>query len=508
MKILGKAVITAFILLIVLLSILWILAKNIQPEAIKQLVNNQISALTHKKSQINGAISWQIFPRPGLKFSQIIIGDEQLKENFALSIDSMLLNLQITPLLKGRFVFSEINSDGLKLFINQDKFPTSPSSQDHMEHHKEYLNQQFAIQRLTVSHGEVTVYSNGGSTVFKNIQAGIEHFNTQKNPFPVQIKARLTQLAPLATAKASINFKGRLTLAPSFLNELQNGMSYSAIEGQLLIQNSLLNQFKIAKLNTTIKTHKNSISLNPFTLSLYGGESVGDVNYSIANQQLSFNQTATHLDGKRLISALTGQQTIDGTLDYSLHATIPLHQTELEQINGKGTLTIKDGQIYNINLNQMISIIKDRLDNLMKGIPAKSPKILNLSGWESAGSGNTPFKLANSHFTIQDKQITSESLLLQTDTLQVSGDATINISNRALNAKLKVTINDSNDQAIKKIQHALGGYFPLDVSGTIEHPMVLPDITKINPLLGQLLIKNTLEHPLKGVEGTLKELIK
>ncbi|RUR17302.1 AsmA family protein [Legionella sp. km535] len=509
MKILGKFLIAILFLLLFAFITLWILAKNIKPETIKQLVSKQITTLTHKKSQINGDIFWQVFPRPGLKFSQIQIGDEQTKENYSLSINSMLLNLQITPLLKGDFVFSEINVDGLKVHINQDTPQSSQSQTAPVQNKQETASHQFAIQSLSVNHGQIVINKNGRATVFKNIQVGIEQFNTQKTPFPVQIKARLTEAAPFSIAKASINFKGRLSLAPSFINELQSGIEHSSVEGQLSIQNILINQFAINKLNTTLKTHKSGLSFNPFTLSLYGGESIGDMDYRIASQQFSLNQTATNLDGKQLMTALVGHEAISGNLDYSIHATIPLNKPGFESISGKGAITLKDGEIYHINLNQMISNIKEQLDNLMKGDPSKLPKKLSLSGWDKLGSGNTPFKLANIQYQIHNELITSESMLLQTDKLQVNGEGTINLSTRELNGKLKASLNsNSTDSSMQKIQKALGGYFPFDVSGTLDQPTVLPDLKMINPLLSQLLIKTTLEHPLKHIEGTLKELVR
>ncbi|HAT9024997.1 TPA: AsmA family protein, partial [Legionella pneumophila subsp. pneumophila] len=99
MKLLGK-ILLAFTALMIFVSItLWILAKNIKPETIKQLVSNKITAITHKQSQIDGTISWQLFPRPGLKFNKIHIGNENLNDNYSLLIDTLLLNLKITPLL-------------------------------------------------------------------------------------------------------------------------------------------------------------------------------------------------------------------------------------------------------------------------------------------------------------------------------------------------------------------------------------------------------------------------
>lgn len=511
MKLLGKSLLALFFLILFAFVTLWILAKNIKPETIKNLVSNQITALTHKKSQINGDIFWQVFPRPGLKFSKIQIGDEKIREDYFLSIDTLLLNLQITPLLKGNFVFGEINIDGLKLQINKDIPQAKKSTDESSAKNNEVSSHQFAIQNLVLNHGQISIHKNGHSTVFKNVQIGIEQFNTEKLPFPVQIKARLTQADPIPIAKANINFKGRLILASSLLNEIQKELVHSSIEGQLNIQNILLNQFAISKLNSTIKPNKNGISFNPLTLSLYNGESIGDMDYTFANHQIAFNQTATNLDGKLFMTALLGREAISGNLDYSIHATVPLDEAGLGHISGKGNITLKDGEIYNINLNQLIANLKEQLNNLRSGKTEHLKKSLQLSDWDPSKSdkGNTPFKLANIQYQIHNQQLISDSLLLQTDKLQVSGDGSVHLANHELSAKLKASLNNnSTDSSLQKMQAALGGYFPLDVSGTLEHPIVLPDLKMINPLLSQLFITTTLEKPIKKLEGTIKGLLR
>ncbi|WP_298622965.1 AsmA family protein [uncultured Legionella sp.] len=511
MKLLGKSLLAVFFLIIFAVVALWILAKNIKPETIKNLINNQITAITHKKSQINGDIFWQVFPRPGLKFSKIQIGDENIREDYFLSIDTLLLNLQITPLLKGNFVFSEINVDGMKLQINKNVPKAKKINDESSAKNNESVSHQFAIQNLVLSHGQISIHKNGRSTVFKNVQVGIEQFNTAKLPFPIQIKARLIQAAPVSIAKASINFKGRMVIASSLVNEIQDGLVQSSIEGQLNIQNILLNQFAISKLNSTIKPNKNGITFNPLTLSLYNGESIGDMDYNFANQQIALNQTATNLDGKLLMAALLGREAVSGNLDYSVHATVPLNDSGLEHISGKGNITIKDGEIYNINLNQLIATLKEQLSNFSSGKPDHPKKSLQLSDWDSSKSakGNTPFKLANIQYQVHNKQLISDSLLLQTDKLQVSGEGSLHLVSHELNAKLKASLNNnSTDSSLQKMQSALGGHFPLNVSGTLEHPVVLPDLKMINPLLSQLLITTTLEKPIKKLEGTIKGLLR
>ena len=519
MKLLGKIVLTLLSLLLLASIILWVLAKNINPETIKKLVGNQITTLTHKQSHIDGAISWQLFPRPGLKFSKIIIGDAKLNEEYSLAIDTLLLNLKITPLLSGKFVFSEVNIDGLNAQINLNAAQPAKSQEvsSSSASNKGNYGEQFAIERLLVSNGQISINNNSRSTVFKNLQMGVEQFNLQNSPFTVQVKTKLTEYHSNSLIKANINFKGRLSLVPSVLNQLQNGITQSAAEGQLLLQNVSLNQFAIKKVSATLKTNKESIQFNPLTLSLYDGESVGNMDYAIATKQFSLNQTATNLNGKQLMTVLLGHEIISGGLDYSIHATLPLENPSIETISGTGTLSIKDGEIYNFNLEQMLNNLKEKLKNIMSnkelGLRNALQQLTNRDN-STYTQGNTTFKLASIQYQFQNGTLNSEAILLQTDKLQVKGNGTLNLSNYELSSKLQASINNSGTEPVMlKIQTLLGGYFPLVISGTLEQPKVLPDFKAMTPLLGQQLINtnqlmntNT-ERPINQIRNRLKDLI-
>ncbi|CEG56410.1 AsmA family protein [Legionella fallonii] len=511
MKLLGKLALTIVALLFITSITLWILAKNINPETVKKLVNNQITILTHKKSHVDGAISWQLFPRPGLKFNKIIIGDEQLNEEYSLSIDTMLLNLKITPLLRGKYVFSEVSIDGLTTSVNLDAAQTSKSPDNSASSKSNPTNygEQFAIERLLVSRGQITIHKNNHATVFKNLQIGMDQFNLQNSPFTLQIKAKLSEFAANPLITATINFKGRLSLTPAILSQFPNGINQSTSEGQLLLQNVSLNQFVIKKVSATIKTNKQSIQFNPFTLSLYDGESIGTMDYSYATQQLSLNQTATNLNGKQIMAVLFGHDILSGALDYSIHATIPVEKTSITNISGKGSLAIKNGEIYNINLEQLLNSLKEKLANLVPDKSFDLGKIQQqLTDWDSSKftHGNTTFKLASMQYQFNNGILSSDSILLQTDKLQVKGQGSLNLSTEELSSKLQASVNNTNnDPLMQKIQQALGGYLPLIISGTLEQPKILPDFKQITPLLG-LLIKTNVEKPVNEIRNRLKGL--
>lgn len=511
MKLLKKTFLVLLSLILFTAITLWILAKNINPETTKQLISNQISALTHKKSHIDGAISWQLFPRPGLKFSQIHIGDKQLNEDYSLLIDSMSLNLKITPLLKGTFVFSEITIDGLNMLINQDAVSGIKYSEKSIPKGLDATNtsSQFAIQKLLLNHGQITINKQKQQTVFKNIQIGMEQFNLRHTPFPIQIKAKFTQADPSPTTKASISFKGRLKLSPTLIDDFKKELVKSSVEGELLIQNTVLNQFVIKKIRATLKTNKEHLIFNPLTASLYHGESIGDMNYAINTHQLTLNQTATNLDGKQFMTALFGQDMISGNLDYSIHAMIPIEHPGLENITSNGNLTFKEGELFHINTDKVIANLKTKLNTLINGIPLDFNKttLTNTADTNQYNQGNTAFKLTSVQYQLQNNKISSDSLLIQTDNLHIKGEGNINLVNHEMNSRLHATINNNNDLLIQKVQQLLGGYFPIIISGTMEQPLVAPDLKYINPRLTPLLIKSTLSKPFQLITDPLKGLM-
>lgn len=127
MKLFRKILLTFVFFLTISIISIGILAYNINPDTIKSLINKKITLLTKKNSTIDGTVSWILYPRPGLKFTKISIGDPLNKEDYFISIDNLTLKLKLSPLLQGEFLFSQINIDGLKMQINPNKVKTTKS---------------------------------------------------------------------------------------------------------------------------------------------------------------------------------------------------------------------------------------------------------------------------------------------------------------------------------------------------------------------------------------------
>lgn len=315
----------------------------------------------------------------------------------------------------------------------------------------------------------------------------------------MQIKARLANSSYQPIMKAQLNFKGRVNLSLLLQsNPAQSGLN-SFIDGQLSLERVLINQFAIKKIGATIKTKNDLLVLNPLTISLYNGESIGDLNYAVASKILTINQTGTNLDGKSVITALLGRELVSGSLDYSLHATIPLAQNDIKSSIGKGNITIKNGQLYQINMEELLDGLRDKLLQYLDKSQLNLKKIAQLADdkLNKNKQGITPFQLISLHYQLRNGQLSSDTMLLQTDKMQIAGAGTLDLITQQIQFILHASVTNNNDNTLMTVQRLLGGYFPLLVKGTLVSPEISPDVKAIAPVLRQLLLKKTLDKPIK-----------
>lgn len=510
MKVLKNLVMAVLAIIIIAFLATWILSKSINPETMKNLISHQISTLTHKPCQIKGAFSWQLLPRPGVKFTEIDIGNPKDKDNYALSIHNLLFNLQLSPLFRGQLVFSEMAIDGFKLSLN----PEIRQANDHSQPGKEPSKMapkvlgRFAMKRFTLSHGEIEVNNKGKQLVAKNLQLVLEQFNLFQEPFPIQIKSKILIQEKSSHLQTSLNFKGRLSLSPQILTYSQGKPLPMNLEGQLSLQDSQLNNLKIDKVNANIKTNEGSLVFNPLTLGLYSGESVGALDVQLSSMRLNLNQTASNLNGGDLMQDLTGHNLISGKMDYSINLSLPLDNPSLDQFEGKGHLSLKDGLLLGVNFNQLIDDLKKSMDNLLSDSLGDKQKGLsaNQFSFSQYNQGSTPFKLASIQYHLSQGNLLSDALILQTDKIQITGDASLNMLDYALRSQLQATVSSDNAN-LQKVQQLLGGSFPISVSGTLDRPIIVPNLKLINPVLSRLFIKKVIDKPIKILGNQLKTIL-
>lgn len=479
--------------------VLWILAKTANPDTIKNLVTDQLSAISNKPSHIHGGISWHLFPVPGIKITDISLGDQPGTEDYSLSVSKLMLNLKLTPLVSGKLVFNDVNLDGVNILINANRFTwPNTTKNNRAKSNLDNSRAQFNIDRILISHAQIEINSQGQKTQIRNLKVGIEQFNTQNTPFSVQLKANINSKFSDHLFKTQISYNGHISLSEKVFN---NAKAIPVIEGQIHLNNSQLNGLVIDSVNTNIRSNSKKIRFMPLTLSLYQGESIGDMYYDFSDKKLKLNQTANNLDGKSFMNDLFGQKSMQGNLDYSIQAELPLYNSSLENLHGKGSFTLKDGIIKKVNLGLFIEDLKNTLPTLIKtnNSSVKSDQF----DMNKYNKGETAFNLINIQYQLHQAQLLTESFILQTNNLQITGGGNVNLKNQNIQSHLLLTLAGNEDSSFQNIQQILGGGFPILLEGTLSQPLLSANIKLLNTALTTVPIQLAMKQPMQTLKKHL-----
>lgn len=484
-------------LLIFFCIIGWTILKSIKPELIKDYVSAQLTAFTQQPSKVTGEVSWQMFPHPGVKLTSVEIGEEN-KTRYTAKLENLRFDLKIMPLLSGKLVFTELNVNGFSVDVNlNNEYSHPPILQEKILTKKSNnISEKFAIERILLSRGQLAVTQGQEKIIFSNLQIGAEQFNLKKAFFPVQLRTNLeVRSEEIKQVAAFANFKGRVALSnfsyPDILMLLKN----TALKGQLVVENLDCAPFKINKITTNIKTKLGILLFNPLTINLYNGESVGDLSYDFATRKFLFNQTATNLDGNKLVYDLIKNNSFKGGVDLSVHTQGDLRQKDWkDKMTVKGNLTIKEGAMQLINLDEVVLEMANKMSAMLNKTSQTNPQLSQLTGLSSY-KGDIRFRLLTLQYSLQNAKLRSDSYVLQTNNIQLKGEGEFNFAQKKLDSRLLATINLDNPKLIK-VQETLGGSFPLLIKGTLEEPTILPNLKVIGPMLTRMWLRETLLSPI------------
>jgi AsmA protein len=506
-----KKFLVAFTLIVFIIFIaIVILTKTSVPVAIKEFISKEITQLTSLNSQINGPLSWRFFPHPGIQLSRLSIGDDHAP--MKLTIENALLNIQVTPFLSGHLIVNDLKLDGVELNINLDAPTHSPPAASRPLKNTNLAQTapaRFAIENFLMTRSAITIHQGNTSITLSDLQLGANQLNVKNQDFPLQIKTVLQAVIDENQLKTRLSYQGQIRLKQFTANKTNPQIKISRAEGQLILQKFKLNQLNISKINATALLSPENIVLAPFNISLYKGTSVGSLDYQLNTKQLTVQQSATQIDSNLLFKDLTNQFLIKGPMDFSIRATTNLNQGAWKNaLNGAGNLTIKDGSLLFIDLNQLADDITQKIHTLLD-IKNKDPKAtLSIPTFTSnvPSSGSTSFELLSIQYKLGNLKLINDNVLLQTNILTLKGQGQINLQDGALNGAIKAHLS-SVDPSVNTVQQLLGDYFPLILSGTFERPAILPDSKIINPILSRLILTKALEKPVKQLKEQVGDIV-
>ncbi len=505
-----KKTLTALLLVIIITVVaIWILTKSISPNAVKDVINKQLSALTTNKSHVNGEVHWQLFPRPGIKITQIVIVDDVSQAD--ILIENLLLNLKIHSLVRGQLVFKEIEIDGMSINIKNPSIPAHVIAKITAPHSTEQDKAmvQFDIGRFSLNHGQLSIIESQQKMTFKKLKINVKQLNLKNTYFPLEEKTTFSISSSGNKIQGVLDFDGNIRVPESPFTVPSITPPYTGIKGHLLMENFLYNQIKISKINAHVLTKKDMLILNPLNLSLYSGKSTGDLSYQFPTKKLFLNQKATGLNSEPLFRHLFGKKLVKGRLDMTIHGSTALSGNHWKNnLMGTGSLTIKEGILYFVDLQSLA----DDATKKMHSLPTQDESDLKLALSKPLINpkvnlpGTTSFQLLNIKARLNDNKLISDALLFQTTTMELKGNAQLDLNNDDLQGSLSAKLLMA-DNIVGNIQQLLGGSFPLKLSGTVAKPEILPNDHQINPIMTRYILKSAIKQPVKQIKHQLYNLI-
>lgn len=508
-----KTIILGAILLILFLSIsLWILTKTLSTNVLKEIVNRELANLTTEATHIDGAITWRIFPTLGIKVTSLHIGDSINPLNGGIFIEDLLLNPKLKPLLHGQFVFRSIKINGLNLVIHAKQTPIIPFKKinESVTFVEKPGRFQFDINRLIVKNATINLLHQQENITLTQFDLDTRDINFKNNAFSLAIKTNVEGTFQGSHLKGLLSYEGNIKLPPSILNApLLVALQQATIEEPLFADNLEFNQFKFEHISAMAEFRQGALVLSPLTLSLYGGKSEGDLSYQFASGTLSINQTARNINANALFNTMFNKKLIKGNLDADIHASTNLNNTNWKNnFTGKGRLTIKDGILYFIDLQKLVNDASDKIHNIHNQTNEAIKHELEEPIIQSTDNvkGHTHFELLSIQYRFLDRKIMNDAFLLQTNNLELKGQAQVNLADDSLHGHLSATLVTA-DNMLDKLQQLLGGSFPLTISGKLTAPDISPNLRAINPVISRYMLQNILGIPFTQVKDLLQGIL-
>lgn len=361
-------------------------------------------------------------------------------------------------------------------------------------------NIQFAqngagVSNLVASLGSTSLQGNLSATNFSAPQlkfalsAGtidVGELEQITNP-PASAPAQKQSSAPASTKAAA-------TSAPA---QKQPGLMETMTGSGTLAANTIKSQdIVLTNVRTNVTLNKGVIQLQPLTADLFGGKEAGSLTLDIrpAAPLCAINAKLSGVNTNSLLSAVSSvKNTLYGTLaaDANVNFALVSSNDLPRTLNGTLGFNVANGELKNVNILNEIS----KVGKFVGASPAQK------------GSSTALSKLSGT-FNIKNGVATTNNLVAALAEGSLSANGSLNLADQGVNMHVNAVLASNTSKAVGGT--SVGGYLstalannkgelviPAIVTGTLAHPVFMPDV--------QAIAKMKLSHllPSTGNPGTL-----
>jgi len=485
------------------------------PNNYKDKINAQLSVALDMPTSIQGKIHWSVFPSLGIEANDIAIGTGQKTEAYHAQVKSLQLSLQWLPLLHKQLAFTKIRleSPDIQLFPDRSgskaavatKTPSTAKAARAKEHAVD-------IHALLIKKGRITVETKEGTLSVTEINGSLKHLNTSGGKVHLALEADVLAQKNKDHLKFSLDSDATIQ-ADDFIKQLSNlNMAGLLINGQVLLKKIEINALRINSARGAMTLKDGALRIQPLLIKLYGGSSFGSL--LLENNTLRIAQTGQNIASEPLITALTDAKLLSGRLSFDINTSVPLNAKDpLQALVSEGSVQISKGKILGVDIQAITETLNEQISHLWKETRIRWEESLRLISVDPkvATSGDTPFTLARTRYTLGNNILEAFDVQIDSDAMKVDGQFSVDLAKERLKGSLSAKIgNLPPDSPLAKLQKSLGGGIPLNLSGTFSTPMLLPDSKVIFPILRDYLVsdvfKKQLDKPIKAIGNELKRI--
>ncbi len=246
--------------------------------------------------------------------------------------------------------------------------------------------------------------------------------------------------------------------------------------------------FKNVNLRANVQSGQ--MALNIASLETFGGAITGVVKLNGAGDRAGFgvNLKGSGVQVEPLLKAVAKNDKITGTAQFTVDvdATGASQAQMMQNLDGNGTISIRDGMVKGVNLAQMARNIRSAFGAAASG--AKD------------SSTNTDFTELGGSYTIKSGIVSNQDLAMKSPYIRLSGKGQVNLPAYTINYRMVPELVDTGKGQGGKDKEGIA--VPIVIIGPLDNPSFTPDLASI--------VQDTLKNPEKLKENiaTVKDAIK
>jgi AsmA protein len=255
-----------------------------------------------------------------------------------------------------------------------------------------------------------------------------------------------------------------------------NRFAQSNLQGQISIDNLVVNKVALTQLSTSLVFHRGILELKSLKSNVSGGslnfDIIDDLTQKIPHYSLMGNVLGLQINP--LLSALTNKESgVSGALNMNivLKAMGKTQTSLLKSLSGTADVKLDNGQLPGLNVLDALNHAASIYFRSQTVTPTASP---------------LHFASITSHFSITQGIAYTSNATLSSASLKANASGSINLVNQALNLSLLATVVGTSFPQVEQLQMQIGGGIPLIVQGSLSHPKVYADM--------QVITREALKH--------------